>query len=80
MIGTFGYAGTRCRVKQGWEDAGREGEALCYFEHEKLGQQWILVIWDDEDDPDCFKAAGLEIKTVVDDDFRDGDRPTSRRR
>lgn len=61
MVGTWGTAGVRCKIKQGREGAGRTGEALCYFEHSKIGQRWLLVLWDDEDDPDCFKAAGLRI-------------------
>jgi len=71
MHGSWGHAGTRCRIKKDWHQAGREGEAICYFEHPQLGQRWILVIWDDEDDPDCFKAAGLEIKTVIDKEYHD---------
>ncbi len=60
--GTWGHSGTRCRIKQGWAGEGREGEAICFITHKKLGQEWIVVIWDDEDDPDCFKSAGLQIK------------------
>lgn len=68
MIGTFGCEKTRCRIKQGWEGAGREGDAICYFDH--LGQEWTVVIWDDEVDPGCLKSAGLEIKTLHDAEFR----------
>ena len=61
MTGTWSYAGTRCKIKPGWEGAGREGQAISYFD-ESFGQVWIAVHWDDEDDPDCFKATGLLIK------------------
>lgn len=61
-VGSWGHSGTRCKIKAGWEGAGREGEAFGFFTHKRLGQEWIVVLWDDEDDPDCFKAAGLLIK------------------
>lgn len=61
MIGTWGYAGMRCRIKDGWEGAGREGAAICYFD-EECGQLWVTVKWDDEEDPDVHKAAGLQVR------------------
>lgn len=64
MTGTWGIGGVRCRIKSGWEGVGREGDAISYFDHERLGQQWTVVLWDDEDDPDCFKSVGLEIKQL----------------
>lgn len=71
MTGTWGHAGTRCRIKAGWEGAGREGDAVCYFdEPARLGQQWTVVLWDDQDDPDCFKSAGLEIKRLNESQFK----------
>lgn len=69
--GTWGHAGVRCRIKKGWEGAGREGDALNFFNHKRLGQDWITLIWDDEEDPDCFKAAGLQIKRWEDAAFKD---------
>ena len=55
---------TRCRIRQGWKDAGNEGWILAHLAHAALGQRWALVIWDSEDDPDCFKARGLEVKRL----------------
>lgn len=63
ISGTWGYAGTRCRIRQRWADAGREGEAFLFFTDNK-GQQWVALQWDDEDDPDLHKAAGLEIRRL----------------
>jgi len=31
-----------------------------YFADEDLGQSWTVVKWDDKDDPETFKTAGLE--------------------
>ena len=66
---TFGHAGTRCRIKSGWHGAGREGEAFNYFDDLK-GQRWVTLQWDDEDDPDLHKAAGIEVKTHTDKTWR----------
>lgn len=53
--------GERCRVKNGWLRAGREGLYFATIADEPLGQPWAVVLWDGEEDPDCFKAAGLEV-------------------
>lgn len=53
--------GERCRIKTGWQDAGREGLFLVTVADEPLGQPWAIVLWDGEEDPDCFKAAGIEV-------------------
>lgn len=47
----------RVRIKPGWEGAGRKG-----VRHAEVNvqQPWSVVVWDDEEDPDCFKSAGLE--------------------
>jgi hypothetical protein len=50
-----------CKVKSGWAESGRACELLCVVEHGSLGQSWAVVIWDGEDEPDLFKAAGLEL-------------------
>ena len=60
----------RCRIKAGWLEAGREGHLLCFVTHPRVGQTWAVVMWDDEEDPDCFKAAGLEIKTEKDETWQ----------
>ena len=82
MTGTWGHSGTRCKIKQGFIGAGREGDAICYFDHERLGRPWIVVIWDDEEDPDCFKSAGLLIKRLGETSFTEPDtlHPTTKRK
>jgi hypothetical protein len=70
MTGTWGYSGVRCKIKPGVFGAGREGDAIVYFDHKRLGQHWITVLWDDEEDPECFKASCLLIKTLKDDKFK----------
>jgi hypothetical protein len=47
----------RVRICRGWDGAGREGRLLAWV---FARQRWAVVLWDDEEDPDCFKAAGLE--------------------
>jgi hypothetical protein len=53
------YIGKQICIKQGWVDAGKTGIALavCF-----VGQYWIGIKWDNEEDPDWHKASGLEIK------------------
>lgn len=46
------------RIRDGWEGAGRLGRLLTTVWAE---QTWAVVLWNDEEDPDCFKMAGLEI-------------------
>lgn len=50
----------RCRIKDNWLDAGRTGEVLHRLRNDNLGREWTVVLWDGEEDPDCFKSAGLE--------------------
>jgi len=47
----------RVRIKTGWEAAGRRGIELARV---FADQNWSVVLWDGDDDPDCFKSAGLE--------------------
>ena len=61
MIGTWSESGVRCKIAFGWERAGRTGEAISYFDY-ACEQLWVVVKWDDEDDPDIHKAAGILIK------------------
>ena len=46
----------RVCIHPAWKGAGRKGVILgvVYVE-----QWWAVVKWDDEEDPDCFKLAGL---------------------
>ena len=62
MIGTWGTAGVRCKIKSGYEQEGLEGEALCWVTTRTSGMRWIVVVWDDEDEPDLHKAHGLVLK------------------
>lgn len=44
-------------IRDGWENAGKRGMVLgppVFVE-----QNWTPVLWDDEDDPDFHKTAGL---------------------
>ncbi len=59
MIRTQWAKGRTVRIKDGWQDAGKRGVILCKPIH--VGQLWIAVRWDGEEDPDWFKARGLEI-------------------
>jgi hypothetical protein len=45
------------RVREGWYKHSRTGVELARVFVE---QWWSVVKWDDEDDPDCYKTAGLE--------------------
>lgn len=49
------------RIKKGWEGAGRTGTVLAGPIQDEKGQEWMVVQWHDEDDPDLFKAVGLEV-------------------
>ena len=48
----------KVRIKHGWGDAGKTGMQLadCVW----CGQSWTPVLWDDEEDPDFHKTAGLD--------------------
>ena len=51
----------RCRIKEKWEGAGRTGK---YYGNVSIeNQKWAIVVWDDEEDPDLHKLAGIEIAT-----------------
>jgi len=49
----------RVKIKSGWEGAGREGVVL--GETVLTGQEWVPMKFDDEEDPEFFKKAGLEF-------------------
>lgn len=51
----------RCRIKKGWEGAGKKGQYLGYIVKD---QRWAIIIFDDDKDPTFFKAAGLEIESL----------------
>ena len=45
------------QIKKEYMGAGKRGQLLFTV---MLDQLWSMVIWNDEEDPDCFKTAGLE--------------------
>lgn len=49
-----------CRIKDGWEDAGKEGKCYGFVE---IQQKWAIVLWDGEEEPDLFKAGALSTKS-----------------
>lgn len=51
--------GRRVRVKHLWCGARREGELLAPAI--RRDQWWAPVAWDDGEDPEFFKVAGLEV-------------------
>lgn len=59
--------GQRVRMRVGWvRDAGDLKRDLSQLEGLLLaevfaGQEWGVVLWNDREDPDCFKMAGLVI-------------------
>jgi len=54
--------GSRIRIRDGWDEAGREGVCLGKkVTSPHTGQEWLPVCWDDEEDPDFFKPAAIEV-------------------
>ena len=56
-----GMSDTRVRISANWMDAGKEGDLLAGPIRDNKGQDWMVVQWDSQDDPDLHKAAGLEL-------------------
>jgi hypothetical protein len=56
MYGSWGTAGTRCRMKRG----KREGEAVVYFQVDNT--VWVAVIWDNEVLPTNIRRAHMMFK------------------
>ncbi len=56
-----GFKAKRCRVKEGYEEAGKGGWCYGYI---NLVQSWGIVQWDGEPDPSLHKIAGLEEQTI----------------
>ncbi len=54
--------GTMVVIKDGWDKAGRVGVALGSPVFVK--QWWIPILFRDAEDPDFFKAAGIEVLVV----------------
>lgn len=51
-------SGDLVKIRDGWAGAGRSGVVLDVV---FAIQEWCVVKFDDDDDPDCFKAGGLEL-------------------
>jgi len=49
--------GTKVIIRDEWDDAGRSGILLSVV---NVGQEWGVVKWDGEEDPDCCKLAALK--------------------
>lgn len=49
-----------CQVKEGWDEAGKEGK--CYGIVD-IQHKWAIVVWNGEDEPDMFKAGALLIRS-----------------
>ena len=49
--------GSKVWVRKGWHDAGRSGTVL--GPDVLVQQEWTPVLFDDMEDPEFFKAAGL---------------------
>lgn len=47
------------KIKKGWEGEGKTGIVL--GKPVFVEQAWTPILWDDEEDPTWFKAAGLEL-------------------
>ena len=61
----------RCRIKAGWHEHPRRGVLLGTFRADDhgVGQAWAIVKFDDDEDPDLFKASGIEA--MIDGEWRD---------
>jgi len=48
-----------CRMAEGWTDAGKTGQ---YFGWITVNdRKWIIVLWDDDDEPEFVKDGCIEI-------------------
>lgn len=49
-------------IKEGWDKAGRVG--ICLGSPVFVQQWWVPILFRDAEDPDFFKAAGIETLIV----------------
>ena len=54
---------TGCRIKAGWHEADKKG--VIYGAVVVDGRKWAVVMWYGEDEPELFKAEGLEVAGQV---------------
>lgn len=52
---------TRCIIKDGWHNAGKEGVVLGKLVEDHSGMLWVPILWDDEEDPDFHKERGIDF-------------------
>jgi hypothetical protein len=50
----------RVKIRKGWMGEGRKGTELGRVFAGHPGQEWCMILWDDVEDPECFKSACLE--------------------
>lgn len=62
------HPSARVVIKSGFEGAGRRGWIIgSTLELYEIGNiKWVPVLWDDEEDPDWFKASGLRVQAWQD--------------
>lgn len=51
-------------IKDGWGSAGRQGKILG-TPFNVNGMEWTPILWDGDEDPDWYKADGLEILSEI---------------
>ena len=54
---------TRVKIKDGWDRAGLEGNF--YWSGIINERRWVVVQFDDEEDPELHKAEGLLIAEII---------------
>ncbi len=52
----------RIVIRKGWYEAGRQGTAV--GEPVFVEQDWLPVLWDDDEDPTFHKLAGMALAPV----------------
>jgi hypothetical protein len=53
---------SRCRIADGWQDSGKEGE---FFGTIFVGQLWAIVLFDGEEDPSFLKAKAILVSETT---------------
>lgn len=52
--------GTVVQIRKGWDLEWRRGVALT-APFVAMRQLWVAVLWNDAEDPETFKTAGLDV-------------------
>ncbi len=53
-----------CRIREGWDEAGRTGMLCVTLRLAKSIGSWSVVIWEGDDEPSLHKTAGIELSTT----------------